>query len=112
MGDKKYDTPARAFWVHVNEEANVSTNHQSRAISNVLAVLALHPVRLCMRMCMRTRVCMRMQVKALQGRMVSDTRVKLINELLAGIRVVKMYAWEKAMQVRTHARAHARMHAG
>ena len=27
-----------------------------------------------------------------------DNRVKLINELLAGIKVVKFYAWEKHFQ--------------
>lgn len=39
----------------------------------------------------------------------TDERVKLINELVQGIRVIKMCAWETAMQkridaVRTHAR--------
>ena len=40
----------------------------------------------------------------------TDERVKLINELVQGIRVIKMCAWETAMQkridaVRTHAHA-------
>ena len=42
----------------------------------------------------------------------TDERVKLINELVQGIRVIKMCAWETAMQkridaVRTHAHARA-----
>lgn len=32
----------------------------------------------------------------------TDERVKLTNEMVQGIRVVKMYAWEKTIQSKIH----------
>jgi ABC-type multidrug transport system fused ATPase/permease subunit len=33
----------------------------------------------------------------------TDVRVKLMNEILAGIRIIKYYAWERAFETRVHA---------
>ena len=35
---------------------------------------------------------------------VTDTRVKLMNEILAGIRVLKYYAWERAFSEKVEPR--------
>ena len=38
----------------------------------------------------------------------TDQRVKLMNQLLAGIRVLKLYAWEAAQEAMVRATCHAR----
>ena len=37
----------------------------------------------------------------------TDERVKLTNEMVQGMRVIKMYAWETAIGKKVHARRHA-----